>query len=162
MLNYMICRSWVTKDSAHTGPRYFMHCFWSLALGHSLRSTFLPSPRSNLHMPSHSKLPRLNLIIFNWYHMHCLRCKSSCRQCLCCSTPKMHYFLEDIDFGDLKIYIWDSVSAFSFLTKRRRADQHQFYTILDSTCANYAHNGGVDQSTVTTKLRSEKYKHQRC
>lgn len=35
------------------------------------------------------------------------------------------------------------------------ADQHQFYTILHSTYASYAHNGGVGQSTVTTKLRSE-------
>jgi len=35
-------------DEEHTGPRYLMHWFWRVFLGHFSRFTSLPSPMSNL------------------------------------------------------------------------------------------------------------------
>lgn len=42
------------------------------------------------------------------------------------------------------------------LTKRRRADQSQFYTILHNKYASYAHNDGVGQSIVQQYQRQKR------
>lgn len=44
--------NWSWQATTHTGPRYLTHCCRSFDLGHSWRSSSLPSPMSNLQKNS--------------------------------------------------------------------------------------------------------------